>query len=453
MKSLQKALLKSALLSSVIAGTIAFCLFALFSLYQTVQMHDQIMDEMADILLRAEVNSQSNLQINELSEEFHIDYQMTLQAQVLVESDDFNFVATTEKMPRADEFQYLWQDQTLWRSYVAYSDDHQLRVWIVQPLNQRFEALLHRLFGYAVVLLVLWLLQWGISYFAIQRQFRPLLRLSHAIKDKSVDDLSAIPQVDYPVLELQPIVVQLNQLLQRLEQALAAEQRFTADASHELRSPLSAMQMRLQVLKRKYQDDVLHQDLNVLQQDIQRGTQILENLLLLARLDPTQHTQLPLKTISIRHLIDDVLQALHIFSAEKHLHIHVDCAEHIVLAANPELMFSCLRNLIDNAIRYTPSQGHIEIICLQQTHQLILRIENTGIGLAPEVIEHLGERFYRILGTKTQGSGLGLSICKKIIALHQGTIQFAASTLGGLKVNIHLYSHFNTAAADEKIES
>lgn len=439
MQSLQKALLKSALLSSIIAGSLALCLFAVVSIYQTVQMHDQIMDEMADILLRAEVNWQSNLQIDELSEEFHIDYQLSLKQQVLAESEDYHFSESTEQTAHTDEFDYVWQDQRLWRSYVAYEDDHQLKVRVLQPLNERFDAVVQSLLGYAFVLMVLWLLQWGISYFAIRRQLRPLSTLSHAIQDKNVEDLSAIPDTDYPVLELQPIVLQLNQLLQRLENALQAEQRFTADASHELRSPLSAMQMRLQVLKRKYpQDTVLTKDLNILQQDIQRGTQILENLLLLARLDPTQHAQLPLKILNLHTLIHEVLHALQLFSDEKQLQIEVDGATHLQSSVNPELMFSCLRNLIDNAIRYTPAQGKIDIHVQQDGQKIRLCIENSGTGLDEQVIQHLGERFYRVLGTQTQGSGLGLSICKKIMDLHQGQIIFSASALGGLNVELLL---------------
>ena len=102
-------------------------------------------------------------------------------------------------------------------------------------------------------------------------------------------------------------------------------------------------------------------------------------------------------------------------------------------------MFSCFRNLMDNAIRYTPSHGKIEITVQEQHDHVIVVIENTGTGLTQELIQHFGERFYRVLGTQTQGSGLGLSICKKIVALHHGEIQFSPSTLGGLKVRLCLF--------------
>ena len=103
--------------------------------------------------------------------------------------------------------------------------------------------------------------------------------------------------------------------------------------------------------------------------------------------------------------------------------------------ANAELIFSCIRNLVDNAIRYTPERGRIEIKTdVDAAGRLRLVIENSGTGIAREVLVHLGERFYRALGTRTSGSGLGLSICRKIMQLHATEIEIAASDLGGLKV-------------------
>jgi two-component system sensor histidine kinase QseC len=225
-------------------------------------------------------------------------------------------------------------------------------------------------------------------------------------------------------------------MLGRLEKSLAAEQRFTADASHELRSPLSAIQMRLQVLKRKYQDDAqLPQALQLIQNDVNRGTQVLENLLLLARLDPERTGQLATQTINLKNLVQEALQALQPFAEEKDIHWNLKL-EDAVIEANPELIFSCIRNLVDNAIRYTPQQGQVEIRTVIEQHQIQLLIENSGEGIADEVLERLGERFYRALGTRTQGSGLGLSICQKIMALHAAKIDYAPSDLGGLKVSL-----------------
>ena len=283
---------------------------------------------------------------------------------------------------------------------------------------------------------MLWLLQWGILNFAVKKQFKPLHALSQEIAEKNAIDLTAIQPQQPELKELQPIVSQLNKLFTRLEQSLVAEQRFTADASHELRSPLSAIKMRLQVLNRKFSHiPELSLQLDRIQNDVNRGTQVLENLLLLARLDPTDSSQLPQDWITLDLLVLDAVQALEPLTIEKQINLHID-TEEIKVYGNAELIFTCIRNLIDNAIRYTPSLGNVYIHTSYMNNWIILEIENDGDEIPSETLARLGERFYRVLGTKTQGSGLGLSICKKVIELHQGKIEFKQSQLGGLKVTV-----------------
>ncbi len=200
--------------------------------------------------------------------------------------------------------------------------------------------------------------------------------------------------------------------------------------------------MRLQVLKRQYQQDAqLPQALQLIQNDVNRGAQVLENLLLLARLDPEKAEQLPKQPVNLKMMVQEVLQALQPFAAEKQIEWQLSIGDSQIMA-NPELIFSCIRNLIDNAIRYTPEQGKIEIKTdVDATGDLRLLIENSGAGIAPEVLAHLGERFYRALGTRTSGSGLGLSICRKIMQLHAAEIDIAASDLGGLKIILNFKKH------------
>jgi len=281
---------------------------------------------------------------------------------------------------------------------------------------------------------LLWLVQWLILHFSVKRQFKAVHQLSREISAKNAEDLTLIQQQIPELKELQPIVWQLNQLLQRLEQSLLAEQRFTADASHELRSPLSAIQMRLQVLKRKYPE--LEQDLASIQNDVNRGTQVLENLLLLARLDPANSSQLPKSNVDLKMVTNDALQALQPFAAEKNIQIQTQLVENLVMVANEKLIFSCIRNVLDNAIRYAQKEGHVFIHLQQKYPYIILSIEDDGLGVSDEILARLGERFYRALGTKTQGSGLGLSICQKIMQLHAGKIHFSKSEYGGLKVEL-----------------
>jgi len=430
--SLQSRLIQHAMLSSILAGFLAWLLLLGISSYQAIDLHDDLMEEISELLL-GDVNQAKNTQVDEISEQFDIQYALLLNQQVLTTSIDDELI---NEIPLAQKngFHFDYENGHFIRILIA--EDQDLKVKVVQPLSVRFDELWQTTLGFGGILFILWILQWLILRFAIKRQLRPLNKISREIGSKSALDLSPVQSPDPEITELQPIVRQLNAMLSRLEKSLAAEQRFTADASHELRSPLSAIQMRLQVLKRKYQEDVqLRQALQMIQNDVNRGTQILENLLLLARLDPEHAEQLPKQQVNLKVLIQDVLQALQPFAQEKEIHWNLKL-EDAVIEAHAKLIFSCIRNLVDNAIRYTPMQGQVEIRTIVEGQNLQLMIENSGEGIQEEVVQRLGERFYRALGTRTQGSGLGLSICQKIMQLHTAKIDYAPSVLGGLKVSL-----------------
>lgn len=436
--SLQKRLVKTSVLSSVAAGAVAFVLLVGISIYQSMSMQDEIMDEIADALLLVHPNQNEGAHITQLSDEFDLQYQLIHRQKVVLQSDSFELASMVNFLDMQHEhFDYVWFQHALWRSYQSFDQDTQMQVVIYQPMQVRFEKILSSFAIYAVLLMVLWLLQWLFSHFAIARQFKVMQMLSKKIADKSAQDLTPITQNEPTIDELQPIILQLNQLLQRLDQSLQAEQRFTADASHELRSPLSAIQLRLQVLQRKYQDQPqFTQELQLIQQDVSRGTQVLENLLLLARLDPTDTADLPLSSLNLSQQVLEVWNNLEIFKQQKQIQL-VSNLEPCWVKVNTELMTVCLRNLLDNAIRYSQRHGHVYIQVTAEQRQVYLCIENEGEGVDSDTISRLGERFYRALGSKTTGSGLGLSICKKIVQLHHASIDFSVSSYGGLKVELY----------------
>ena len=436
--SLQTKLIKTSLFSSILTGLLALLLFVLISLYQTMQVQDQIMDEIADMLLISDITTHSGQQVDELSDEFDIQYQLKDQQYILTESKEFPLEQQNSKLQTqvSNGYRYIWQDQQLWRMYSAEDAELNMSVTMLQPVGERFKELAQNVMGYSLVLILLWFMQWLILHFAVKRQFKVIQQLSKNIAEKNADDLAPIQQQVPELKELQPMVLQLNQLLQRLKQSLLAEQRFTADASHELRSPLSAIQMRLQVLKRKYPD--LNQDLASIQNDVSRGTQVLENLLLLARLDPTNTHQLPKIDVNLQAIVCDVIQALQPFALEKNIQITTHIADDLSIFANEKLIFTCVRNLVDNAIRYAGQGGHVFIDVQQRQQNVVMTIADDGQALTEEILQRLGERFYRALGTKTQGSGLGLSICQKIMQLHAGEIHFSKSGYGGLQVTLQL---------------
>ncbi|CEI50739.1 HAMP domain-containing sensor histidine kinase [Acinetobacter bereziniae] len=438
--SLQHKLIKTSMLSSIVAGLFALLLLIALSIYHNMDVQDQIMDEISDMLLISDLSTTSGFQLDELSDEFDIQYQLMNGDKLLTQSREFELdISSQAKITDQDSaYDFIWSNHQIWRSYHAKNPDSGLSVYVIQPLSERFKDLSQSLISYFLILLSLWAIQWLILHFSVKKQFRSIQLLSTEIAEKNVNDLSLIQQPQPEFKELQPMVNQLNQMFIRLEQALVAEQRFTADASHELRSPLSAIHMRLQLLQRKYAEvpEIRHQ-LSLIQNDVFRGTQVLENLLLLARLDPTDKSDLPKTWVSLEKMTHGVLSALETFIDEKQVQLHIQ-SEDANVDVNEELMFICIRNLIDNAIRYTPQQGNIYIDLGHFEGWKLFEIQNDGEGVSEEVIARLGERFFRALGTQTQGSGLGLSICKTVVDLHQGKIDFSASKYGGLKIRLYL---------------
>jgi two-component system sensor histidine kinase QseC len=239
------------------------------------------------MLLADDLTVSNGQALAELSDEFDIRYRLDNAQQLLTASEDVPEKITVDHLSLVSDepYGFYWSEQKLWRIYTA-QDNHGLQVQVTQSMSERFHAFWQSILVFSGVLFLVWCLQWLLMHFAIRRKFRVIHQVSEQISNKSVNDLAPISMPEPELIELQPMLSQLNALLARLDQALVAEQRFTADASHELRSPLSAIQMRLQVLKRKFPE--LESEFKPIQQDVSRGVQVLDNLLLLARLDPEQ---------------------------------------------------------------------------------------------------------------------------------------------------------------------
>ncbi|MEN8348428.1 ATP-binding protein [Acinetobacter nosocomialis] len=438
--SLQSQLVKTTMWSSIVVGLLALSLLTIFSIYHNMSVQDEIMDEISDTLLVSDLSKHSMRQFDELSDEFDIQYELLNSGQLLTHSHTYQH-ELFEQGNLSKGFSYFWFDGQLWRSLAAQQKDSELQVEVFQPMSTRVEEVLKALAGYSGLMVLFWLLQWVIVSWRTEQQLAALNLLSKRIAQKTASNLEPIQDPDV-ITEIQPVIDALNQLLARLQRALVAEQRFTADASHELRSPLSAIQMRLQVLQRKYQHiPELDQDFERIQEDVSRSTKILENLLLLARLEPNEIEQPELfkSVIDLNHLLTRVIETVSMDAQAKQMMIETNIlSNETKIFANEELLFIAFRNLFDNAIRYSPTLGFIYVELSHDQQQLKISIEDTGNGVDDEVLRRLGQRFFRVLGTQQQGSGLGISITKKIIQLHGGELQFMHANQGGLKVEVTL---------------
>ncbi|WP_151821307.1 ATP-binding protein [Acinetobacter oleivorans] len=438
--SLQSQLVKTTMWSSVVVGLVALSLLTIFSVYHNMSVQDEIMDEISDTLLVSDLSKHSMKQFDQLSDEFDIQYELLSSGQLLTHSHSYQH-ELFEQGKLSEGFSYFWFDGQLWRSLAAQQEDSQLEVEVFQPMSTRIEEVLKALAGYSGLMVLFWLLQWVIVSWRTEQQLAALNLLSRRIAQKTASNLEPIQDPDV-ITEIQPVIDALNQLLARLQRALVAEQRFTADASHELRSPLSAIQMRLQVLQRKYQHvPELHQDFERIQEDVSRSTKVLENLLLLARLEPNEaeQPQLPKTVIDLNYLLARVIETVTLDANAKQMLIETNTlSTETKTFANEELLFIAFRNLFDNAIRYSPTLGSIYVEISQDEQQIKVAIEDTGNGVDDEVLQRLGQRFFRVLGTQQQGSGLGISITRKIIELHNGELYFMHAKQGGLRVEVNL---------------
>ncbi|RJE52618.1 two-component sensor histidine kinase [Acinetobacter sp. JS678] len=438
--SLQSQLVKTTMWSSVVVGLVALSLLTIFSVYHNMSVQDEIMDEISDTLLVSDLSKHSMKQFDQLSDEFDIQYELLSSGQLLTHSHSYQH-ELFEQGKLSEGFSYFWFDGQLWRSLAAQQEDSQLEVEVFQPMSTRIEEVLKALAGYSGLMVLFWLLQWVIVSWRTEQQLAALNLLSRRIAQKTASNLEPIQDPDV-ITEIQPVIDALNQLLARLQRALVAEQRFTADASHELRSPLSAIQMRLQVLQRKYQHvPELHQDFDRIQEDVSRSTKVLENLLLLARLEPNEaeQPQLPKTVIDLNYLLARVIETVTLDANAKQMLIETNTlSTETKTFANEELLFIAFRNLFDNAIRYSPNLGSIHVEISQDEQQIKVAIEDTGNGVDDEVLQRLGQRFFRVLGTQQQGSGLGISITRKIIELHNGELHFMHAEQGGLRVEVNL---------------
>ena len=325
----------------------------------------------------------------------------------------------------------------LWRVHMRRARGGRV-VEVAQPLEQRTELLEDMAENLAWPALLLLVLLAALNGWVIGRQLRPLERLAGVIAGKSPSDLAAIPDTGQ-ANELRPMVQALNAVLARLDTALQSERRFTADAAHELRTPLAALRMKLQLLQRtQAQVPGAPQALAALRGDVDRCTALLENLLMLARLDPHQPGTLDCAVVALPALVETVLAeaaaAIQARAGQVQVAVQVD-----TVWAHPALLNAVLRNLVDNALRYGGLGVAVQIDAEAYATGVRLIVRDDGPGVSAADQERLTQRFFRVLGHDMPGSGLGLSIVERIVRLHGGRLSFAAGMKDrGLSVSIEL---------------
>lgn len=326
----------------------------------------------------------------------------------------------------------LNDDNDDWRFLWLTAPDGKYRVVVGQEREYRQEMALEVvrsqltpwLVALPVMLLVLIVL--------LSRELWPLKKLAQTLRARSPDATDQLPTHGVPA-EVSPLVEALNQLFTRTGEMMARERRFTSDAAHELRSPLTALKVQTDVAQLSLDDPQAQaKALDQLHAGIDRASRLVEQLLTLSRLDSLENLDdvEPLKLADLlQSAVMDIYHPAQQAGIEIRLHIH----DPQVTRTGQQLLLSLLvRNLLDNAVRYSPRGSVVEVTL--DTHSFTVR--DTGPGIAHEALARIGERFYRPPGQDQTGSGLGLSIVKRIATLHRMQVSLRNGQDGGFEVRI-----------------
>lgn len=324
-----------------------------------------------------------------------------------------------------------------WRFFLSEDKPHGLRVIVGQDFAIRDElaheiahhGVLPFIIGLPIIALLLAL--------AIRGGLRPLRRLHDDLVTRGPERLDAI-RLDQPPEEMRPVLAALNRLFARLAQALENERRFTSDAAHELRTPLAAIMAQLQVAKLTPNEQERRAVLDKCLLGAQRMAHLVEQMLTLARME-SGSDELAREPLDLAQLAAGVCIDLGPAALAKRLSLELDAPEPVTLKGQPDLLRVLLRNLIDNAIRYTPAGGRIEVSVRAEAALARLEVCDNGPGIAPDQIDQLGERFKRLSDQSVDGVGLGLSIVRRVAALHGASVDFeSAAPERGLRVVLRL---------------
>jgi len=279
-----------------------------------------------------------------------------------------------------------------------------------------------------------------IIWIAISVGLKPLRQLTEQLANKQAEDLSPINIESVPK-ELDQLVLTGNDLLSRLDHAFQREQRFASDAAHELRTPISVLKVHLHNLESNLGDD--HTEVFAMQEGLERLEHSVEQILALYRTSPDK-AAVEFDSLDLHAMTQQIIADSYDAFEQKQQTITLSGEESVVYA-NAFALSTLIKNLLSNANKYTPENGHVVVDVKRYAGGVRLCVEDSGVGIPEEAYQRVFDRFYRIDGDRhgsgVAGCGLGLAIVKHIIDLHGGTVMLSKSHFeSGLSVTIDLPS-------------
>lgn len=323
-----------------------------------------------------------------------------------------------------------------WRLYSTYDDKLKAKIVVAELYTLRRELADDIARSNANILLITYPVFGLLVWFIITLALRSITRVTTEISSRASTFLEPVHLAEIPV-EIKPLVAELNQLFIRLKLAFERNKRFAADAAHELRTPLAALKTHAQVALKSDNEIDRNKALQKVIESVNRSSHVVAQLLTLSRLGE-EEALTDVKPLDLHKLATEIIAYLAPHALEKDIEIELapPPQEPFVLG-NDTALGILIRNIVDNAIRYTPTHGEVKVSIVDTGSKIIFRVVDTGTGIPLELRERVFERFYRILGTKASGSGLGLAIVHQIATLHHADIKLETPPNGiGLQFDV-----------------
>ncbi len=423
--SLRRRLL-TLLLGGVTAGWLATMAFSYVDAHHEIdELFDAQLVQVAQTLLALASEYDDDDDVAELAADGH-KYQKKFvfqlwdaEGRLLLRSRQ----APTVPLAEADGFsESAGSGKKRWRYYSQWDKERQLRVLVGENHHVREDLAVHiagrvllpALFG--LPLLGLWV------WFATRRGLASIDAIAAQVTDRGPERLGALEPAEAP-REIRPLLDALNKLFERVRHTLDNERKFTADAAHELRTPLAAIAAQAQVALRARDAAERDHAIDQLATGARRASHLVEQLLTLARLDPA--AGLPMSTVRLDELAVALCADHGAAALEKNIALELAAPMPVSLMANDGMLRILLRNLLDNAVRYTPAGGQVRVAITASGGEVLLTVSDSGPGIPAEQRAQALRRLHRLAGQDIEGSGLGLSIVARIAELHHARLELA----------------------------
>ena len=321
-----------------------------------------------------------------------------------------------------------------WRVFSTWDESGEYLIHVAERAEVRDELargiagnLLRPLwFSLPLLALLLWI--------AVLRGLRPLDELAREVEQREPDNLAALDASTAP-REVVPLIERLNRLFARIDASMQKERRFTADAAHELRTPVAAIKAQAQVARAASEEEERNHALDNAIHGCDRAAHLIDQLLTLARVDTLDRGVA--EPCQLRDIASETIAALAPTALNKGVQLELLAGDEATVRGNPGLLRILLRNLLDNSMRHTPSGTSVQVSITYEPEAVCLSVTDNGPGIPEHERGKVLERFYRQPGTQASGSGLGLSIVKRIAEVHNATLQMSPTNEGrGLQVTI-----------------